>query len=388
MSNRIDPRTPILVGGAQFTQRTAREGKVAREPLARSRCWRRSRATRSPIRRDDIVGRARHGRRRALHGGLAGRSGPPAQAHVPQSAASPGRTISAPSRAARFYTATGGNTPQWLVNRTAEEIAQRRMRGRAARGRGIHRLAAGCDEAGRRSRLGKGADHRSGQRSGRDRRQRPGTSDYERRYGLHFPVNVYPLFENALRGETRRTPAEHLEMARQVLLAVHEGRVGESLCLVSDLSLAGGDFDAVGEEPLRRLSLHEISERRDRGRHGGRRGDDERRQGARARHPGIQMGLPAWLRRRQRHLERQRARELSFLARDPHDRQEGVRDGGHRASAICRSSISIPAFRARSRSAARSSASRPTIRAVSPSPAGFPISAARETTMSCIPSSR
>ena len=29
MSSKIDPRTPILVGGAQFTQRTAREGKVA-----------------------------------------------------------------------------------------------------------------------------------------------------------------------------------------------------------------------------------------------------------------------------------------------------------------------------------------------------------------------
>ena len=32
--------------------------------------------------------------------------------------------MSAPTRAARFYTATGGNTPQWLVNRTAEEIAK------------------------------------------------------------------------------------------------------------------------------------------------------------------------------------------------------------------------------------------------------------------------
>ena len=31
---------------------------------------------------------------------------------------------SAPIRSARFYTATGGNTPQWLVNRTAEEIAK------------------------------------------------------------------------------------------------------------------------------------------------------------------------------------------------------------------------------------------------------------------------
>src|SRR6185437_2957310 len=30
---RLDPRTPILVGGGQFTQRTAREGKI-RESLS------------------------------------------------------------------------------------------------------------------------------------------------------------------------------------------------------------------------------------------------------------------------------------------------------------------------------------------------------------------
>ena len=42
------------------------------------------------------------------------------------------------------------------------------------------------------------------------------------------------------------------------------------------------------------------------------------------------MGVPAWLRRCQRHLERDRAREFPFLARHPHDRQEGVRDGRYR----------------------------------------------------------
>src|SRR4029079_16224964 len=33
----------------------------------------------------------------------------------------------------------------------------------------------------------------------------------ERRHGLTFPVNVYPLFENGLRGVSHHTPAEHLE---------------------------------------------------------------------------------------------------------------------------------------------------------------------------------
>src|SRR5436305_4107694 len=40
---------------------------------------------------------------------------------------------------------------------------------------------------------------------------RPGTSEYERRYGLHFPVNTYPLFENAIRGQKRHTPEAHLK---------------------------------------------------------------------------------------------------------------------------------------------------------------------------------
>ncbi|HXC54673.1 MAG TPA: hypothetical protein VNU97_05220, partial [Rhizomicrobium sp.] len=40
--------------------------------------------------------------------------------------------------------------------------------------------------------------------------QRSGTTDYERRHGLAFPVNVYPLFENGLRGMKRRNSAEHL----------------------------------------------------------------------------------------------------------------------------------------------------------------------------------
>ena len=40
---------------------------------------------------------------------------------------------------------------------------------------------------------------------------RPGTTEYEARYGLRFPVNVYPLFENALRGQAGRTPDAHLK---------------------------------------------------------------------------------------------------------------------------------------------------------------------------------
>src|SRR4029079_15554091 len=111
-----------------------------------------------------------------------------------------------------------------------------------------------------------------------------------------------------------------------------------ALRLVSALSPARRDFHGVGEEPLRRLSLHKIPERRDRGRHGGRGGHDERGESARAWYPAVEVGVPAWLRRRQRYLERQRARELLLFAGDPHagqartchGRQEGRRPRLHR----------------------------------------------------------
>jgi acetyl-CoA C-acetyltransferase len=44
--------------------------------------------------------------------------------------------------------------------------------------------------------------------------------------------------------------------------------------------------------------------------------------------PGIQMGVPAWLRRRERHLVRERARELSFFACHPHDRRKAFAMAG------------------------------------------------------------
>src|SRR5437762_4520799 len=126
MTDTIDPRTPILVGGAQFTQRTARESKI-RESL-------------SPIEMLAKVGRL------AIADTCAGEK----LAHeidtvtvVRFTADSPGDQGRLPKRMFRnapgslakhldiaprraLYTATGGNTPQWLVNRTAEDIANGR----------------------------------------------------------------------------------------------------------------------------------------------------------------------------------------------------------------------------------------------------------------------
>jgi acetyl-CoA C-acetyltransferase len=205
MSN-VDPRTPILAGGAQFTQRTAREGRV-KESL-------------SPI-----AMMARVGRAAMQDAGI--RDGVDTVAVVRFTADSPGDQGRLPKRMFRnpplslakqlglaprrtLYTATGGNTPQWLVNRTAEEIARGECEVALLCGAEYIASLLGAMKQGIDLGWATGPDHDPGSDPEEIGDQRPGTTEYERRYGLQFPVNVYPLFENALRGQARRTAEEHL----------------------------------------------------------------------------------------------------------------------------------------------------------------------------------
>src|SRR6185312_11778582 len=119
----VNPRTPILISGAQFTQRTVKEkkiqeslspiemlAKVSRAAIADSGADKLARAI-------DTISVVRF---TADSPGDQGRLPKRMFRNPPLSIAkhlgiAPRRTI---------YTATGGNTPQWLVNRTAEEIAR------------------------------------------------------------------------------------------------------------------------------------------------------------------------------------------------------------------------------------------------------------------------
>ena len=209
MTDRLDPRTPVLVGGAQLTQRSAREGRV--------------RESRSPIAMLAEVSRAAI----ADCGGSNLVSEIDTVAVVRFTADSPGDQGRLPKRLYRnpprslaneigakprrvFYTATGGNTPQWLVNRTAEEIA---------RGECDVALLAGAEYiASMLGAMKEGIDLGWGREAcadpGSDPEEigdmRSGTTAHERAHGLAFPVNTYPLFENAIRGQKKRTPKDHL----------------------------------------------------------------------------------------------------------------------------------------------------------------------------------
>lgn len=110
------------------------------------------------------------------------------------------------------YGPTGGNTPQLLVNMTAESIANGETEVALIAGsecfatmmRAINRgktLPWG-DEPEGAPRIDLGVE-------------KIGVSDVEHKHKLQYPVNAYPLIENAIRGAKGRTVAEHqLEIGR------------------------------------------------------------------------------------------------------------------------------------------------------------------------------
>ena len=106
----------------------------------------------------------------------------------------------------RWYTDTGGNTPQKLVNQFAEKIASGEhaavlLTGAEALNTMIGRLKQGLDLDAWQDDPG-GAPEILGS-------YRPPATDHEKAQGIKDPSTVYPLFENALRGKYGNTLEEH-----------------------------------------------------------------------------------------------------------------------------------------------------------------------------------
>ena len=105
------------------------------------------------------------------------------------------------------YSHMGGNTPQQLVNVLAERIAK----GETDLG-----LAVGAEFLGsavKRLTKGLGFDdwHEDKDLPEPERigDPRPGTTPYEARHALNRPINIYPMFENALRARDGRSLEDH-----------------------------------------------------------------------------------------------------------------------------------------------------------------------------------
>jgi acetyl-CoA C-acetyltransferase len=108
--------------------------------------------------------------------------------------------------AEKLYTHSGGNTPQMLVNRYAEKIANGEVSavllvGAEALHTMIARLKSGLD-------LDAWMDDSGGdpQMLGN---ARAAASEHEMAYTMHMPSVTYPLFENALRGKYGLSLQEH-----------------------------------------------------------------------------------------------------------------------------------------------------------------------------------
>ncbi|HVP83181.1 MAG TPA: acetyl-CoA acetyltransferase [Rhizomicrobium sp.] len=206
-----NPRTPILVSGAQFTQRTVKEKKIQESLSPIEMLAKVSRAAIADSGVADKLTRAIDTisvvRFTADSPGDQGRLPKRMFRNPPLSVAkhlgiSPRRNI---------YTATGGNTPQWLVNRTAEEIARGECDVALLAGAEYIGTLLGAMKNGIDLGWGNSPDVDPGSDPEEIGDMRAGVNDYERSYGLHFPVNTYPLFENAIRAIKRHTPQEHLE---------------------------------------------------------------------------------------------------------------------------------------------------------------------------------
>ena len=141
-----------------------------------------------------------------------------------------------------LYTHSGGNMPQYLVNRFAEEIANGETELALICGAELLRSTQNARKAGFK------IDHNEDP-GGEPRRigdNRFGFSDEEARHELRAAIHFYPLLENAIRGGLKRDVASHMTAMGRLferLAAVakanplatrREGYSAERLATISD----------------------------------------------------------------------------------------------------------------------------------------------------------
>ena len=194
--------TPVLIGAGQFTYRGA--PAQAPTPLELVTTASREAATDAglpPSSLRELDGLAVVGFTIDAPGALA-RIPVPRLANPPASLA---KILGAAPRWAP-YTNMGGNSPQQLINTICERIAA---------GQSEFVLAAGAEFLGSlRRRLaqnlpfdGYGDDHADPPERIGD--ARAGVTPHEAAHGLGLPVNIYPMFENALRARDGRSLESH-----------------------------------------------------------------------------------------------------------------------------------------------------------------------------------
>ena len=155
-----------------------------------------------------------------------------------------------------LYSAVGGETPQRLVNATAEAIVAGRTR--------VALITGAEAMQSRRLARKEGARLQWAPRGAPEQMigdTRNGFSDVEALHGAVLPTRVYPLFENAIRADAGRTIEEHQAHLGRLGRAPDGSRRRQPLRLVPGEANAGRDRDRATGQPLGRLSVSEADER-------------------------------------------------------------------------------------------------------------------------------
>ncbi len=188
-----EDRTPILVGAAQLTQKDV-DPVAALEPVAMMaetarRAAADAGATETLLERVDCVGVVN----------ILGHDYGNAPRALAERAGASAKT--------ELYTAIGGNSPQFLLNEVAARIADGRVGLALLSGAEALATASRARKAGITLDWTPTSDGPRPETLGEDK---PGTNGHESTHGLQMPIQVYPLFENALRARAGRDPKSHL----------------------------------------------------------------------------------------------------------------------------------------------------------------------------------
>jgi acetyl-CoA C-acetyltransferase len=193
----LDPRTPVIVGVGQFLHRA--EGlDDALEPAALM-----VEAITAAGRDAGLAGAPEIDSIRVVSS-LSWKYGNPAWVLARRLGRSP-RELA--------YTSAGGNTPQSLVNVTSLDMLAGRLDAAVLVGGEAWRTRMRARKAGAILDWEKAPDDEAPVTLGQDLEM---THPAEAERGIYLPVQVYPMFETALRAAAERTPDDHVERVSQL----------------------------------------------------------------------------------------------------------------------------------------------------------------------------
>jgi len=193
----LDPRTPVIVGVGQFLHRA--EGlDDALEPAALMEQAIRAAATDAGLAGAPAVDSIR------VVSSLSWRYGNPAWVLARRLGVSPSELA---------YTTAGGNTPQTLVNVTSLDLLAGRLGAAVLVGGEAWRTRMRARKAGAILEWEKAPDDEPPVMIGKDLEM---THPAEAERGLYLPVQMYPMFETALRAAAGRAPDAHVRKVSEL----------------------------------------------------------------------------------------------------------------------------------------------------------------------------